>query len=109
MEGLKTLRVNMDRLETTWESILPEYKRFGGRALIAKILLTEVPPRCEPLGPNNKLIFAPGLLGGTSLSSSGRLSIGGKSPLTGEVESRRPTAVGTAVPTWLALASRHWW
>ncbi|MDH4136983.1 MAG: aldehyde ferredoxin oxidoreductase, partial [Anaerolineae bacterium] len=86
MEGLKTLRVNMDRLEITWESILPEYERIGGRALIAKILLTEVPPQCEPLGPNNKLIFAPGLLGGTSLSSSGRLSIGGKSPLTGGVK-----------------------
>jgi aldehyde:ferredoxin oxidoreductase len=83
---VKTLRVNMDRLEVKWESVLPEYERFGGRALIAKILLTEVPPQCEPLGPNNKLIFAPGLLGGTSLSSSGRLSIGGKSPLTGGVK-----------------------
>lgn len=83
---MKTLRVNMDRLEITRESVPPEYERFGGRALIAKILLTEVPPQCEPLGPNNKLIFAPGLLGGTSLSSSGRLSIGGKSPLTGGVK-----------------------
>jgi aldehyde:ferredoxin oxidoreductase len=76
----------MDRLEITWESVPPEYEHFGGRALIAKILLTEVPPQCEPLGPNNKLIFAPGLLGGTSLSSSGRLSIGSKSPLTGGVK-----------------------
>ena len=83
---MKTLRVDMDRLEVKWESVLPEYERLGGRALIAKILLTEVPPQCEPLGPDNKLIFAPGLLGGTSLSSSGRLSIGGKSPLTGGVK-----------------------
>ncbi len=83
---MKTLRVNMDRLQAKWESIPPEYESLGGRALIAKILLTEVAPRCEPLGPNNKLIFAPGLLGGTSLSSSGRLSIGGKSPLTGGVK-----------------------
>jgi aldehyde:ferredoxin oxidoreductase len=83
---VKTLRVNMDRLEAKWESVLPEYERLGGRALIAKILLTEVPPQCEPLGPYNRLIFAPGLLGGTSLSSSGRLSIGGKSPLTGGVK-----------------------
>jgi aldehyde:ferredoxin oxidoreductase len=83
---VKTLRVNMDRLQAKWESVPPEYEALGGRALIAKILLTEVAPRCEPLGPNNKLIFAPGLLGGTSLSSSGRLSIGGKSPLTGGVK-----------------------
>ncbi|NIT64113.1 MAG: aldehyde ferredoxin oxidoreductase, partial [Gammaproteobacteria bacterium] len=62
------------------------YERLGGRALIAGILLAEVPAQCDPLGPDNKLIFAPGLLGGTSLSSSGRLSVGGKSPLTGGVK-----------------------
>jgi aldehyde:ferredoxin oxidoreductase len=80
---VKTLRVNMDRLETQWESVSPEYERLGGRALIAKMLLTEVPPQCEPLGPYNKLLFAPGLLAGLpSLTSTGRLSVGGKSPLT---------------------------
>jgi aldehyde:ferredoxin oxidoreductase len=76
----------MDRLENNWESVSSEYERLGGRALIARILLTEVAPQCEPLGPNNKLILAPGLLGGTNLSSSGRLSVGGKSPLTGGVK-----------------------
>ena len=80
---MKILRVNMDRLEVKWESVPPEYEQFGGRALIAKILLTEMPPQCEPLGPDNKLIFAPGLLAGLpSLTSAGRLSVGGKSPLT---------------------------
>lgn len=83
---MKILRVNMERLEVEQQSLPAEYERLGGRALIAKILLTEVPPQCDPLGPNNKLIFAPGLLGGTSLSSSGRLSIGGKSPLTGGIK-----------------------
>jgi aldehyde:ferredoxin oxidoreductase len=83
---MRILRVNMDRLEINWESISPKYERLGGRALIAGIMLTEVAPQCDPLGPNNKLIFAPGLLGGTSLSSSGRLSVGGKSPLTGGVK-----------------------
>ena len=83
---MKILRVDMDRAEVKWEPVPSEYERFGGRALIAEVLMLEVPPLCEPLGPNNKLIFAPGLLGGTSLSSSGRLSIGGKSPLTGGVK-----------------------
>jgi aldehyde:ferredoxin oxidoreductase len=83
---MKILRVDMNRLGTKWEPVPPEYEHLGGRALIAGILLAEVPPQCDPLGPNNKLIFAPGLLGGTSLSSSGRLSVGGKSPLTGGVK-----------------------
>ncbi len=83
---MRILRVNMDRLESNWESTSSAYERLGGRALIAGIMLAEVPPQCDPLGPKNKLIFAPGLLGGTSLSSSGRLSVGGKSPLTGGVK-----------------------
>ena len=84
--NMRILRVDMDRLATKWESVSSDYERLGGRALIAGILLTEVPPQCEPLGPYNKLILAPGLLGGTSLSSSGRLSIGGKSPLTSGIK-----------------------
>jgi aldehyde:ferredoxin oxidoreductase len=80
---LKTLRVNVKNLQVTWEPVVPEYERLGGRALIAALLLGEVPPQCDPLGPYNKLILSPGLLGGTGLSSSGRLSVGGKSPLTG--------------------------
>ena len=76
----------MDRLQVQWESVSPEYERLGGRALIAGLMLAEVPAQCDPLGPNNKLVFAPGLLGGTSLSSSDRLSVGGKSPLTGGIK-----------------------
>jgi aldehyde:ferredoxin oxidoreductase len=76
----------MERLQVEWEPGSPEYERLGGRALIAGIMLAEVPPECDALGPKNKLIFAPGLLGGTSLSSSGRLSVGGKSPLTAGVK-----------------------
>jgi aldehyde:ferredoxin oxidoreductase len=48
--------------------------------------MDEVPPTCEPLGPLNKLIFAPGLLVGHMLSSCDRISVGGKSPLTGGVK-----------------------
>jgi aldehyde:ferredoxin oxidoreductase len=76
----------MDRLQVEWQPVQPEYEYLGGRVLIAGVLLAEVPAQCDPLGPNNKLIFAPGLLGGTSVSSSGRLSVGGKSPLTGGVK-----------------------
>ena len=83
---MRILRIRMDRLESSWEPVSSEYELLGGRGLIAGMMLAEVPPHCDPLGPNNKLVFAPGLLGGTSVSSSGRLSVGGKSPLTGGVK-----------------------
>jgi aldehyde:ferredoxin oxidoreductase len=66
---------------------MPEsWERLGGRGLLAKILLDEVDPECDPLGPENRLIFSPGLLTGHHLSSLDRISIGGKSPLTGGVK-----------------------
>jgi aldehyde:ferredoxin oxidoreductase len=93
---VKILRVDMDRLQVKWEPIPSEYERLGGRALIAGILLAEVPPQCDALGPKNKLVLAPGLLGGTSLSSSGRLSVGGKSPLTKGVKEANTGGSGGA-------------
>ena len=79
---MKLLRVDMDQLQTRWEPVPAVYERLGGRALIAKLLLEEVPPTCDALGPHNKLVFAPGLLGGVNVTTCGRLSVGGKSPLT---------------------------
>ena len=55
---------------------------WGGRLLISKFLLREVPPICDPLGRHNKLIIAPGLLGDTVVTTTGKFSVGGKSPLT---------------------------
>ncbi|AEF95313.1 Aldehyde ferredoxin oxidoreductase [Desulfotomaculum nigrificans CO-1-SRB] len=82
----KILRVNMKELTVKAEPTRKEYQFLGGRALIARLLLDEVKPACEPLGRHNKLIFAPGLLGGSKVPSSGRISIGGKSPLTGGIK-----------------------
>jgi len=64
------------------EKASQEEMRWGGRLLISKFLLREVPPTCDPLGRYNKLIVAPGLLGGSSVTTTGKFSIGGKSPLT---------------------------
>lgn len=80
---MSILRVNMSSLTVKKEQVKADYEFLGGRALIAKILLDEVKPTCEPLGKHNKLIYATGLLGGSNVYSSGRISIGGKSPLTG--------------------------
>lgn len=78
-----TYRVNMFSKKIRKVSLPADYQLLGGRSLIAQLLLDEVPPTCFSLGPNNKLILAPGLLGGTIAPCSGRLSFGGKSPLTG--------------------------
>jgi aldehyde:ferredoxin oxidoreductase len=83
---MKLLRVDMSHLKTQWEPVPPVYERLGGRALTSKLLLEEVPPTCDALGLHNKLIFAPGLLGGVGVTTAGRLSVGAKSPLTGGVK-----------------------
>ena len=79
-------RIDMKRKKFLKQAVPKKYYLLGGRGLTSKILLDEVDPTCEPLGYKNKLIIAPGLLGGTSAPCSGRLSIGGKSPLTGGIK-----------------------
>lgn len=60
---------------------------IGGRAVIAFLLLRDLPTNCDPLGPENLLIFAPGILQGSHLPGTGRHGVGGKSPLTGALGS----------------------
>jgi aldehyde:ferredoxin oxidoreductase len=91
------LRVHMKDGRISWDPVPQQYERLGGRALIAKFLLEEVPPACDALGPHNKLLFTPGLLGGAIVSTAGRLSVGAKSPLTGGV--KEANAGGTAGDT----------
>lgn len=79
-------RVNVSTQNITTEPVPASWSRLGGRGLIPRILLDEVPPLCDPLRPFNKLLLAPGLLAGQALSSCDRLSVGGKSPLTGGVK-----------------------
>jgi aldehyde:ferredoxin oxidoreductase len=83
---MELLRVNMARLTAEREPMPHAYARWGGRGLTAAILTREVLPTCDPLGPHNKLILAPGLLAGRGISSAGRISIGAKSPLTGGIK-----------------------
>lgn len=78
----RILRVNMSTLSTTEEPYPAAWAALGGRALSAKILLKEVDPACDPLGPGNKLVLAPGCLAGSTAATSGRISVGAKSPLT---------------------------
>jgi aldehyde:ferredoxin oxidoreductase len=63
-----------------------DYRGLGGRALTSMVVSREVPPDCHPLSGDNKLVIAPGLMCGTAASTSGRISIGCKSPLTGGIK-----------------------
>jgi aldehyde:ferredoxin oxidoreductase len=56
---------------------------FGGWGFIAYTLLRELKPHADPLGPENLLIFAPGVVTGAPLAGSGRHAVGAKSPLSG--------------------------
>jgi len=91
---MKLLRVDMNSRQVRWEDVPEIYQHLGGRALIARLLLEEIPPTCDALGPHNKLIFTPGLLGGAGVTTAGRLSVGGKSPLTRGVKEANAGGTG---------------
>lgn len=82
----KIYRVNMTTLTVSAEDVPAAWAALGGRALTSTIVAQEVKPDCHPLGQYNKLVFAPGMLTGTACANSGRLSAGGKSPLTGTIK-----------------------
>jgi len=83
---MKFLRVDMTHKTTRFEEVDRSDIGLGGRGLTSTIIANEVPPKCDPLGPENKLIFAPGILSGTSLVNTSRISVGAKSPLTGTIK-----------------------
>ena len=82
----KILRVNMSNLSSKWEKVPKKYDHLGGRGITSTIVANEVDPLAEPLGPKNKFVAAPGFVTGTTAPSTGRLSVGGKSPLTGTIK-----------------------
>lgn len=88
---VRTQTLSQEPVPSTWDHL-------GGRGLLARILLDEVDAGCDPLGPRNRLVFAPGLLVGHMLSSCDRISVGAKSPLTGGIkESNAGGSTGLAL------------
>ena len=81
----KGLRVNLATGGISTEALNERFLRryVGGWGFIAYYLLKELAPGTDPLGPDNKLIFATGPLAGQPLAGGGRHMIGAKSPLTG--------------------------
>jgi aldehyde:ferredoxin oxidoreductase len=82
----KLLRINLDANQYRYEDMLPVYANLGGRGLTSKIVSEEVPAKANALGKENKLVFAAGILAGTSAPNNSRLSVGAKSPLTNGIK-----------------------
>ena len=82
----KLLRINMTDRSVSLKDLPEAYKLMGGRGLTSSIVYDEVDPTCHAVGPNNKLVFAPGIVTGTAAPTSARISVGAKSPLTGTIK-----------------------
>lgn len=83
---MKFVRVDMSAKTVLDQTVPDAYREIGGRALTSSYINDHVPADCNPLGPDNILIFAPGYFSGTPLVNTSRLSVGAKSPLTGGIK-----------------------
>jgi aldehyde:ferredoxin oxidoreductase len=103
----KILKINMgpESAPQAVTTALGAYAGLGGRAMTTAIVAGEVPPLCHPIGAENKLVIAPGLLSGTTAAVSGRLSVGCKSPLTGGIKESNAGGQGAQVLARLGYAA----
>ncbi len=85
---MNIVRINVNSNTIKYEEIVKNSKYYllGARGLTSQIVHDEVPPRCDPLGSENKLILANGILTGSPFPNSARTSIGAKSPLTNGIK-----------------------
>ena len=85
---MKIARINVNTESIRYEEIIRDSKFFllGARGLSSQIIHDEVPPMCNALGKDNKLILANGILTGSPFPNSARTSVGAKSPLTNGVK-----------------------
>jgi aldehyde:ferredoxin oxidoreductase len=82
--GGRILRVDLTQRRYSIEDLSPSWVRpvIGGRAANTKRLYEELDPGCDPLGPDNILIFGIGPLTGSLLTASAYFTVTSKSPLT---------------------------
>ena len=93
---MKFIRINMTEKTISEQPVPEKYKMLGNRAIVAHIAYDEISPTCSPIGPNNKLIIASSPLETLGITCTGRISAGGKSPLTGGI--KESSAGGLAAP-----------
>lgn len=83
--GGRILRVNLSQKGYKIEPLKKSWIKdvIGGRAANTKRLYEELDPDCDPLGPENIIIFGIGPLTGSLLPASAYFTVSAKSPLTG--------------------------
>ena len=83
--GGRILRINLSDRRYKIEPVEPAWIKpvIGGRGANTKRLLEELDTGCDPLGPDNLLIFGVGPLTGSLLTASAFFTVSAKSPLTG--------------------------
>ena len=81
----KILRVNLTSGRHSVQTLPEKFYRdwFGGYGLGSRLLYSELRPKTDPLGPENMLGFAAGILTGVGTFSTGSFGVFCKSPLTG--------------------------
>lgn len=83
----RVLRVDLSENSLSNETLDEAFCRdyLGGAGFVTAFLWKGLQQGVDPLGPDNKLVFALGPLTGIALPGSGRHCIGAKSPLTGSI------------------------
>ncbi|MCL5074596.1 MAG: aldehyde ferredoxin oxidoreductase family protein [Chloroflexi bacterium] len=81
----RILRVNLTDRKVIIEEPSENFYRtyLGGWGFISHYLFKELAPGLDPFGPENKLVFADGVISGAPIGGASRNSVGAKSPLTG--------------------------
>jgi len=80
------LTVDLTTGSVSQEPLAAEYVALGGHGLTSAVVARDVEPTADPLGPGNVLVIAAGIFAGTLVPNGHRLSVGGKSPLTGGIK-----------------------
>jgi len=80
----KLLAVNLTKGTVETEEIPEGTLRLflGGFGLAAKLAYDAIPKGADPLGPENALALAPGLLTGTGIPTASKTAFAFRSPLT---------------------------
>jgi aldehyde:ferredoxin oxidoreductase len=82
--GGQILRINLSKSSSKVEPLSQHIAQdfIGGRGLATKVLFDELDAEADPLGTENKLIFANGALTGSGAPATSRFMVITKSPLT---------------------------
>src|SRR5512136_1246992 len=99
----RLLRINLSRRTAEAETISTDICELfvGGRGFGIACMYKEQPPKVDPLGEENRLLFLAGPLAGTQAQSVSRWMVVTKSPLTGAYAR---SVAGADFGAWLRFA-----